>query len=361
MRIMNVLNSDIRKTGRESLFLHVGGNIPRMGEGSFIRLRDRSVMFAYTSFTGDLAGDDCPADIAAVVSTDEGESWSEPRTLLRHDESSRNLMCPSLFRLKSGRIGLLLDRKEGGDCIPYFSVSADEGRTFSPPRPCIEGHGVYVFENDHAVMLQSGRILVPLNRHDTADGAFSYYGRMLMLASDDDGETWNIISEEIASPFSCEVTATGLQETAVYQLPDGTVRSFSRTDLGSQWECFSKDDGATWSAPVPNRFFSGPDAPLLMKDVGPFTVAVFCSMPHFTARNEARTWGRTPIVAAVSDDKGKTFSRVFYLEDDLANGYCYPAIFDGGDYMLVSYYHSDDLDCPLRSTRILKIAYSELA
>ena len=54
----------------------------------------------------------------------------------------------------------------------------------------------------------------------------------------------------------------------------------------------SKDDGATWSAPAPNRLFSSADAPLLMKDVGPFTVAVFCPMPRFTTRNENRTWNR---------------------------------------------------------------------
>jgi hypothetical protein len=97
-----------------------------------------------------------------------------------------------------------------------------------------------------------------------------------------------------------------------------------------------------------------------MKDVGPFTVAVFCSMPHFTGRQEGRTWGRTPLVCAVSDDKGKTFPRVYYLEDDLSNGYAYPAIFDGGDYMLISYYHSDNLDAVLRSTKITKIRYNEI-
>lgn len=357
---MNVLNPDIKKIGKESLFLHVGGKIPRMGEGSFIRLLDGGILFAYTSYVGEERHDHSPADIAAVVSKDNGETWSEPRILLRHDVKSRNLMCPSLLRLKSGKIGMILLRKEGDDCIPHFSVSEDEGRSFSAPRPCGEMRGYYVFENDHAIMLERGRILVPLNHHEVVNGEICSYGKMLMLASDDDGETWKIISEEISSPFPPEVTATGLHETAVYQMPDGSIRSTSRTDLGCQWECYSKDEGATWSAPAPNRFFSSPDAPLLMKDVGPFTVAVFCPMPRFTTRYEKRTWGRTPIIAAVSDDKGKTFNRVFYLEDDLANGYGYPAIFDGGDYMLVSYYHSDNLDAVLRSTKILKIEYSEL-
>ncbi len=357
---MSILNPEIKKIGKESLFLHVGGHTPRFGEGSFIRLCDQSILFAYISFVGEDWHDHCPADIAAVVSRDEGETWSEPRILLQHDEKSRNLMCPTLLRLKNGNIGMVLCRKEGDSCIPCFSVSTDEGRTFSKPRPCITSQGYYVLENDHAILLKSGRILVPLNRHDVIDGVISKYGKMLMLASDDDGETWSIVSEEVSSPFPPEVTATGLQETAVYQMPDGSIRSTSRTDLGCQWECYSKDDGATWSVPTPNRFFSSPDAPLLMKDVGPFTVAVFCPIPRFTTRNVNRTWGRTPFIVAVSDDKGKSFDRVFYLENDLSNGYCYPGIFDGGDYMLISYYHSDNLDSVLRSTKILKIEYGEI-
>ena len=47
---MNILNPDIKKVGKESLFLHVGGQIPRIGEGSFIRLGDQSIMFAYISY-----------------------------------------------------------------------------------------------------------------------------------------------------------------------------------------------------------------------------------------------------------------------------------------------------------------------
>jgi len=357
---MNILNPNVKKIGKESLFLHVGENISRIGEGSFIRLSNNSIMFAYINYTDGGWDDHCPADIAAVISEDEGETWSEPRILLEHDERAHNLMCPSLLRLKSGKIGMVLLRKEGDDCIPHFSVSADEGQTFSAPRPCIEQNGYYVFENDHAIVLKNGRILAPLNRHDIVNGAVNSYGKMLMMASDDDGETWRIISEEVSSPFPPEVSATGLQETAIYQMPDGTIRATSRTDLGCQWECYSKDEGATWSSPIPNRFFSGPAAPLLMKDVGPFTVAVFCPMPNFTTRCENRTWGRTPIIAAVSDDKGASFNRVFYLENDLSNGYAYPAIFDGGDYMLISYYHSDNLDAVLRSTKILKIDYNEI-
>ena len=47
---MNILNPNIKKIGKESLFLHADGHTPRIGEGSFIRLCDQSIMFAYISF-----------------------------------------------------------------------------------------------------------------------------------------------------------------------------------------------------------------------------------------------------------------------------------------------------------------------
>ena len=42
----------MKKIGKEVLFLEAKGNIPRNGEGSFIRLNDGRIMFGYTEFSG---------------------------------------------------------------------------------------------------------------------------------------------------------------------------------------------------------------------------------------------------------------------------------------------------------------------
>ena len=358
----NMLRRDIPKIGREVLFLHarIGGTPPRVGEGAFLRLKDGGILFAYTLHVGRSSGDDAAADIVAVISRNEGESWSAPRTLLRHDEQSRNLMCPSLIRLKNGNIGMVVLRKSGKACVPHFSVSGDEGLTFSKPRPCLESEQYFVVENDHVIRLKNGRILMPMNLHENAFAEHHFYAKMMMLASDDEGESWQVIAGPVEPPFPPDVSETGLQETAVHEMPDGTIRAVSRTDLGCQWECFSRDGGATWSRPVPNRLFTSPDAPLSIKDVGPYTLAIFCSCPKFTGRELERHWGRTPMLCAISDDGGQTFPRLRFLEDDLENGYAYAAVFDGGDYALISYYHSDDLDGVLRSAKMIKISYEEL-
>ena len=102
-----------------------------------------------------------------------------------------------------------------------------------------------------------------------------------------------------------------------------------------------------------------------MKKVGKFTVAVFNPIPNYTTRPNAdgNTWGRTPLACAVSEDDGNTFdsNKIFALEDDPENGYCYPAIIECADGFLVAYYHSDNTDVCLNSTKIVKVKYDEIS
>jgi len=357
----------MKKIGREVLFLAAKDCNPRNGEGTFLRLKDNSILFVYSKFLGNDWHDECSADIAALISYDEGETWVDERILFAHDENSRNYMCPSLVRMNNGDVGIVYLRKakENESGIPYFSRSADEGKTFSTPKKFIDDNENYfVIENDHAIRLQNGRIILPANIHSQKiDGEMKIveHGLKCIFASDDDGKTWREIAERQDIPFP-EKSRTGLQETTVYQHSDGIVHAYSRTDMSFQYECFSYDNGETWTDPSPNRFFSSPDAPLLMKRAGEFTLAVFNPIPNYTTRPNAdgNTWGRTPLVCAVSEDDGKTFSRIYALEDDPNNGYCYPAIIEGKDYFLVSYYHSNNSEAPLNSCKIIKVMYDEI-
>ena len=367
----------MKKVGKEVLFLAPCENNPRNGEGTFIRLADGTIMYAYTKFRGNHWGDECTADIVAIYSGDEGESWNNERIIVEHIEGiSRNTMCPHLVRMKNGNIGLSYGRKydKTGYGLPHFIYSCDEGKTWSEETICSEDkEQYYVMENDHMIVLSDGRLLLPANHHPMTvkeDGtvSMSYHGKMLFFASDDNGITWKQISDEYDIPFP-ETSGTGLQETMVYEHKNGTLHAFSRTDMLCQYECTSNDKGATWTTPKPNRFFSAPDSPMLLKPImnGNAIAAIFNPIPRYNTRNENTNdmelkdnWGRTPFIMALSFDDGKTFTKKYFIEDDLKNGYCYPSIFNGGDYMLVGYYHSNGTGIPLNSNKIVKIYYSEL-
>lgn len=351
--------------GHEVLFLHTDEQTPRNGEGTFLRLKSGAVLFVYTKFSGDDWRDEASADIACLTSFDEGETWKKPRILLYHDETARNLMCPSLIRMNNGDIGLIFLKKmkDGINAVPWFCSSADEGESFSEPKRCISDYDNYfVIENDHAVVLKNARILIPANYHTKkTDSGLDYdeHGLKVIFASDDNGESWYELCERQDIPFSHR-SNTGLQETCVYEMTDGRLRALSRTDMAYQYECFSEDSGKTWSEPEPNRFFSSPDSPLLMKKACGKTLAVFNPIPNYTTRDGETAWGRTPLICAVSENDGNDFDRIYFLEDDPENGYCYPAIFDGEDYALIAYYHSDNTEIPLNSLKIKKITLEEL-
>jgi len=369
----------MKKIGREVLFLPASSSIPRNGEGAFLRLKDDTIMYAYSKFIGDSWGDHATANIVALYSADEGETWGGERIIVAHCDQARNRMCPNLVRLNDGGIGLMYGKKLDDTLYnnPQFIRSYDEGKTWTEPVICTTRQDqYYVKENDHLLKTAAGRLIMPLNHMPImtrANGSLRIddHGKLLFIASDDNGVTWYDLCEEFDLPYP-EISRVGLDETTVYEKKDGTLRAFSRTDLLCQYECASTDGGRTWSMPRPNPFFSSPESPMLIKRVGDMVVAIFSPIPKYTTRlldkdgnaapstahNVAK--GRTPLVLAVSRDDGDTFPAVYYLEDDPDSVYCYPAIFDGGDYLLVSYYHSNGSDIPLSSTKLIKIPFSEL-
>lgn len=365
----------MKKIGREVLFLAPKQDNPRNGEGTFLKLRDGRIMYAYSRYRGNKWDDDCMADISAIFSEDEGNTWKNERIIVEHTDYAINCMCPSLIRLSNGDIGLLVLRKTNGTKCSIFEFfrSTDECKSWESS-VCFDfpEEDYYIIENDHILMLSTGRIIVPINLHRNIkkeDGtiAFNYHGKMMFYASDDDGRSWYRLSDEYDLPYP-EISRTGLQETTVYERSDGTLVSYSRTDLLCQYESFSYDCGKTWSSPRPNVFFSSPDSPLLIKRIkdGMFA-AVFNPIPKYTTcksksnhPDDKANWGRTPFVLAISKNDGKSFDSIYYLEDDFSNGYCYPSILDCDDHLLIGYYHSNGTGIPLNSNKIVWIDYTEL-
>ena len=63
----------MKKVGRKVHLMAPEGSIRRIGEGSFIRLKDNKILFAFTEFLGGRDDEDI-ARISVISSTDEGES-----------------------------------------------------------------------------------------------------------------------------------------------------------------------------------------------------------------------------------------------------------------------------------------------
>lgn len=351
----------MKKIGKQVHFLPTGESVKRAGEGAFARLKDGRIVYAYTEYVGAGNEDADPARISAVFSSDEGQSWGGHRVLMTCREGDKNIMSVSFMRMLDGSLGMFFLRKTGDACVLNLVRSDDEGESWGEPTICTDNQ-YYVVNNDRVIRLRNGNLLFPANLHASPATDISVQCYFL---SEDDGKTWKKLCEPLAHPD--RTTTSGLQEGGVYEMPDGTIWGWARTRSGSQYSMYSKDGGVNWTTPVGSELFTSPDAPMQVKDVGDYTVAIFNPKPRYYGRIEFEApetgkglWARTPFVCLVSHDRGQTFPDGYFLETDPSNSYCYPAVFEGEDYFLVAYYHSNGSGLCLSSGKILRVSLSEL-
>ncbi len=374
--------------GRDVFSVIPSPAFPRHTEAALTVLNDGTIMLAYNRHVG-ASGDFAASDIYAIFSHDDGETWGEGRVLIAKGENEMNLMCPTFIRLNDGALGLIHSRKIGDDsshtdCRPILRRSYDEGKTWSDFTTIIDEPGYYVFNNDRAVRLKSGRVILPVSAHFNDDGSFSDRGEARFFISDDDCKTFHEAKQRLSLPFKHDFT--GLQEAGAAQLADGTLWGFARTGHGYQFQAFSHDEGETWSDVAPNEFFTSPNSPMCVKWLpNGKMISVFNPIPIYNGRyphyNGTKTHydiyhpfsvyeGRTPLVCAVGDGTIKGFDRELrYLETsepDPNVGYCYTAILPHKDYVLFAYsvfnydYGYENLEAPLFGIKIKKVFLDEL-
>lgn len=328
---------------------------PRNSEGSFATLKDGRILFCYTQFYGG-AADHSPARVVGIESRDDGRTWSPPRIVV-DNEGGNNVMSVSLLRLKSGKLALFYVLKNSWlDCRPRLRTSDDDGATWSEPVLVVAAPGYFVLNNDRVVQLSTGRLVVPVAFHRSRDtdpvAAKSFDARAIDVwyLSDDEGRTWHEADSWWALPG---VTRSGLQEPGVVELPDHTLLGWSRTDQGHQFEMRSADQGKTWSAPVPGPLAS-PVSPASIKVI-PGTSRLLVLYNDHSGKFPFPKGRRTPLVAAFSDDGGKTWHSHRPIESDPDGWYCYTAIHFVKDAVLLGYCAGDKTVGGLNRLRIRRL------
>jgi len=312
---------------------------PRNSEGAFVTLKSGRVLFVYTQFYGG-EGDESPARIVSVHSDAAGRTWSrEPRTVVEN-VGHENVMSVSLVRLKSGRIALFyLIKNSLHDCRPWVQFSEDEAQTWSPPKLVVAAPGYFVLNNDRVVQLRSGRLVAPVAFHRARygnpkdDRTWDPRAITMWYLSDDEGVTWREADNWWALPVPSH---SGLQEPGVVELADGQLLGWARTDQGAQYGFISTSVGVSWSPPAATSLKS-PLSPASIKRLpgSPDLLAVFNDHSGVVPFTPGK---RTPLVAAISRDNGKTWPTRTVIEDDPAGCFCYTAIHFVDGAVLLGYF-----------------------
>lgn len=362
MRVMRILPISLALLLGASLFaqgdnaivleLQPTAGLPRNSEGGFAQLAGGRILFHYTQYYGG-NGDHHAARIVGIHSDDDGRTWSAPREIVGGvDGRGLNVMSVSLLALPRGRVAMFyLLTKSREDCRPYLSWSDDGGDTWSPPRLLIDAPGYFILNNDRVIRTRTGRIILPMNSHrmaGTRGDAVWYY-------SDDDGATWR----ESLSRWGTAEGKSGLQETGSVETAGGSLLSWTRTDLGSQYVFRSVDNGETWSAPAPSKLIS-PLAPASIRRL-PNSRELLAVYNDHSGQFPFRPGMRTPLVAAISVDDGRTWPYRRILEDDTSLWYHYTAIHCSPESVLLAYnVGADEMARLSGSLRLRRIPYSWL-
>ncbi len=341
---------------------------PRNTEGSFIRLKDGRILFAYSKFTSGTS-DFATGHIAARYSSDGGMTWSATDTVLVANDGAVNVMSVSFLRLRSGEIALFTVRKNSTlDCRPTLRLSRDEGKTWSAPQPTIPEIGYYVLNNDRVIQLRSGRILIPvaLHRNESDDPKrFNNRGVALVYYSDDKGKSWRRSRSELQNPSA---SMNGLQEPGIVELKNRRLLMFMRTAMGTQYFSYSTDRGDTWSAPEPSPLRS-PLSPATIKRIPKTGDLLAIWNDHSSVPERARAVDvtvtnteqrrrfdglRSPLTIATSSDEGRTWQHIKSIETDPTGWYCYTALDFIGNRALLSY-ASGGAGLPRLSRSVIKL------
>jgi sialidase-1 len=330
---------------------------PRNSEGAFVTLKSGRILFIYTRFQGG-AADESPADLASIHSDDVGRTWSrEPATVVQNPPGA-NVMSVSLLRLRDRSIALFyLAKNSLLDCRPTLRFSTDEAATWSQPRHVGDAPGYFVLNNDRVIQLQSGRLLAPVAFHRSRGSDPHNYRSLDMRAialwywSDDAGQTWHEADDWWALPAR---TSTGLQEPGVVEQADGRLFSWARTDQGAQFGCYSTDGGKRWSPPETTDLKS-PASPASIKRL-PGSPDLLALYNDHSGRFPFPKGKRSPLVAAVSTDGGKTWPSRKLVEDDPDGWYCYTAIHFIDGAVLLAYCAGDPKVGHLNRLRLRRVS-----
>lgn len=319
-------------------------NNPRNSEGAFLRMDSGEILFAYSAYVGESGHDHAACNICMIRSFDEGEHWTDVPELIASASffGTKNVMSVSACPLADGSPAFyFLVKENDGTTTLGRTISRDGGKTFTAERTVWNvPPAYYVVNNDRMQRFSDGRLVAPASYYPPLGqiGGFSFPAIAVLLISEDDGKSFYLQKGVRLTHNDKRNLGYGLQEPGILELSPGVSWLWARTGVGYQYESYSIDHLASFSAPEAS-IFTSPDSPMQIVRYDERTLyVVYNPIPNYNGRKKTGWgWGRTPIVLRKSTDNGKTFGDLHTIEDG-ERGYCYPAMFFTRDGALLCAY-----------------------
>lgn len=228
------------------------------------------------------------------VSEDNGATWTDTGEKVRLDTGiSEEQLFPAGFALdvRSDRlVQFFRGQRADSTCYGYvnqgtyrafYSVSDDEGRSWSDPVQVVDGSGEYgedrwgpelkygvrgaLPNGSHSVWLEDGSLLLPLTGYERLDGTKPWHFRVICARG-----TWNedrsAFSWKFGSYFEVgpDKATSGCCEPSITSLGGDRLSMTTRCQGGApqglystRYSSASEDGGMTWSDPEPLLYDDG--------------------------------------------------------------------------------------------------------
>ena len=306
-------------------------DIPK--DGGIVALTDGALMLAHGG--GEKGGGQ---RALARRSDDGGLSWGEPYEL------DCQVPAMGMIRLQSGALGVYgrrRDAPEGGHEY-YFTSSADEGQTWTPPA-LISDYPDFIPMFHSLIQLRSGRLLLTgyweglgtahADTHRHASTGWGLWKGLVLFCeghraiemgicacylSDDEGRTWQRAASGIIGGFDRHGEPSGddgivdLYEPTCAETTDGRVLMIARSKTGRLAEAFSLDGGDNWLSALPTELASS-QSPAVVVSL-PRTGDLLILWNQVSGAEIRHGFLRGRLSCALSRDSGRTWGHFRTLE-----------------------------------------------
>lgn len=241
--------------------------------------------------------------------------------------------------LKDGSILGAYTAFENGNNVIRTVKSTDNGASWTALGSVAQGpSNANDIDNPYVLQLPSGRVLCAYRNHskDPSSGAYIFF-RITVSVSDDNGATWNYLSQPASDPGP----VTGNWEPFLRNAKDGSLQIYySRENAANDQdslERFSTDGGASWTAA---STISGDGITARDGMTGVTTI----SGNRLICVFESETTGAFSIYSITSDDDGKTWGnrQTVYTPANPNTSAGAPQVINVGGTLAVSFITNED-------------------
>jgi predicted neuraminidase len=176
-------------------------------------------------------------DVGIWMARFEDGKWSKPYRLAKVDDTPH--WNPTLFKDEKGKIHLFF---KIGKEIPYwqtYRMHSDDGETWTKPKQLVKGDkGGRGPVRSKPIILSDGAWLAPCSTE--LRGWNSFVDR-----SEDGGRTW--VRTENFDRKTNKLKGKGSIQPTLWESSPGNVHALVRTSAGKIWRTDSSDGGKTWA------------------------------------------------------------------------------------------------------------------